>query len=350
MKSKAKRIPETVIYGNTYSTDLTSKVELFNEFFQSIYSKSSLDVNLSSSDVVNPYLLFNVTTSTSEVQGILGNLDISKSPGVDNLPARILKTCAYELSIPLAHLFNLSLKSGVMPTLWKSANITPVHKGDNRDFVENYRSISLLPISAKRLERIVHNAIYSHVSPYLSEWQHGFVKGRSCETQLVLTHHHWAKALDEGRQVDVAFLDFSKAFDRVSHLVLLQKLCGFGISGSILQWCESYLSQRQQRVVLEGVSSSWSGVSSGVPQGSLLGPLFFVIFISDLPEAVLPGNCIALYADDCKSSRIINSASDQTMFQEDLDNLHRWSLHNAMGFNVRKCKIMRITKKKQPFI
>ena len=214
-------------------------------------------------------MLFNVTTSASEVQRILGNLDISKSPGVDNLPARILKTCAHELSIPLAHLFNLTLKSGVMPTLWKSANITPVHKGDNRELAENYRSISLLPISAKCLERIVHNAIYSHVSPYLSEWQHGFVKGRSCETQLV--HHQWAKALDEDRQVDVAFLDFSKAFDRVSHPVLLQKLCGFGISGSILQWCESYLIQRQQRVVLEGVSSSWSGVSSGVPQGSLFG-------------------------------------------------------------------------------
>ena len=237
-----------------------------------------------------------------------------------------------------------------MPTLWKSANITPVHKGDNREFVENYRSISLLPISTKCLERIVHNALYSHVSPYLSEWQHGFVKGRSCVTQLVLTHHHWAKALDEGRQVDVAFLDFSKAFDRISQPVLLQKLCSFGISGSILQWCESYLYQRQQRVVLEGVSSSWSGVSSGVPQGSLLGPLFFIIFISDLPEAVLPGNCIAIYADDCKSSRIINSASDQIMFQEDLDNLHRWSLRNVMDFNVRKCKIMRITKKKQPFI
>ena len=147
--------------------------------------------------------------------------------------------------------------------------------------------------------------------------------------------------------MDVAFLDFSKAFDRVSHPVLLQKLCGFGISGSILQWCESYLIQRQQRVVLAGVSSSWSGVSSGVTQGSLLGPLFFVIFICDLPEAVLPGNCIALYADDRQSSRIINSASDQKIVQVDLDNFHRWSLHNFMDFNVKKCKIMRITKNKQ---
>ena len=156
-------------------------------------------------------------------------------------------------------------------------------------------------------------------------------------------------ALDEGCQVDVAFLDFSKAFDRVSHPILSWKLCSFGLSVSLLQWCESYLNHWQQKVVLDGASSSWSEVSSGVPHGSLLGPLFFVIFISDLPEAVLPGNTIAVYADDCKSSRIIDSVSDQTLFQEDLNNLHQWSSCNFMDFNVNKCKIMRITKKKHRF-
>ena len=269
MKSKEKRIPETVICSNMNSTDLTSKVELFNKFFSSIYAKSSLNPNLSSPDVVNTNLLLTVTTTYFLVQGILSNLDTSKSPGGDNLPARILKTCAKELSVHLTHLFNSSLGSGVMPSLWKSANITPVHKGDNRKLVENYRSFSLLPIPAKCLERIVHKAIYTHVSPYLSEWQHGFIKGRSCETQLVFTYHQWALVLDDVRQVDVAFLAFSKAFDRVSYPILLQKLCCFGISGSLLQWCESYISQRQQRLVLDGVSLSWSEVSSGVPQGSL---------------------------------------------------------------------------------
>ena len=116
------------------------------------------------------------------------------------------------------------------------ANITPIHKDDERETVENYRSVSLLPIPAKCLERLIHTTIYDHVSTYLSEWQHEFVKGRSCETQLVLTHHQWARASYEGRQVDVAFLDFSKAFDKVSHSVL-QKLCSFGISGALLQWC-----------------------------------------------------------------------------------------------------------------
>ena len=199
-----------------------------------------------------------------------------------------------------------------------------------------------MPIPAKCLERNVHCAIYDHVSLFLTEWQHGFIKDRSCETQLILTHHQWATALDKGRQVDVVFFDFSKAFDKVNHADLLQKLYNFGITGSLLQWCESYLSNGRQRVVLDVISSSWSDVSSGVPQGSLL------VFISDLPEVVLPGSTITLYADDCKCSRIIDTAGDLELFQQDLDSLHQWSVRNFMNFNVKKCKIMKITKKIQP--
>ena len=181
-------------------------------------------------------MLSELSASALDVQKILSNINHNKAPGPDQLPPRILRDCSKELSTPLALLFNSSLRSGVMPALWKSANITPVHKGDKKELVENYRSISLLPIPAKCLERIVYDAICDHIFPYLTEWQHGFIKGRSCVTQMILTHHHWAKALDDRCQVDVAFLDFSKAFDSVS-LSLVKKvirLWGFWISSSMV--------------------------------------------------------------------------------------------------------------------
>ena len=166
-----------------------------------------------------------IKTTADEVKEILQNLDITKATGADNVPAHILKACSEELSTPLALLFNRSSSLGRVPEQWKPANITLVFKANERDLVENYRSISLLSIPGKCQERIVHTAIYSHVSAYLSDWQHGFVKGRSTATQLILTHHNWAKTLDEGHQVDVDFLDFSKAFNLVPHNVLLRKLC-----------------------------------------------------------------------------------------------------------------------------
>ena len=297
------------------------------------------------SDVVNPDQLKEISASHNEVKDILTKLDVNKATGVDGLLARILEEFAEELSYPLTLLFNLSFGSSRVPSLWKKANVTPVFKSDAKDVVENYRSISLLSTPSTCQEKIVHNAIYSHVAPYLSDWQHGFVRGRSCVTQLILSHHHWSKALDDGLQVDVVFLDFAKAFDGVSHDILLQKLCNLGISGTLLNWCKDYLTNREQRVVIDGKSSTWSGV----PQGSLLGPLFFVIFITDLPEVVMPGNTIALYADDCKTSRVIICPSDYPLFQSDLGNLYLWSQQNLMDFNIKKCKLMHITKKKTPF-
>ena len=139
--------------------------------------------------------------------------------------------------------------------------------------------------------------------------------------------------------MDVVFLDFAKAFDRVARNILLQKIVQFGISGALLNWCRDYVTDREQRVVIEGMNSTWCAIPSGVPQGSLLGSLFFVIFISDLPE---------VYADDCKTSRIINCPVDYSVFQSDLDNLYAWSQQNFMQFNVKKFELMHITKTKIP--
>lgn len=139
----------------------------------------------------------------------------------------------------LTKLFNLSISLGEVPLTWKKANATPVFKDNAKENVENYSSISL-SILGKCQERIIHRAIYSHLPPFLTDWQHGFVKGRSCTTQLVLAHHMWRKALDASLQVDAVFLDFTKAFDRVNHKILLHKLCNFGITGLLLAWCGDY--------------------------------------------------------------------------------------------------------------
>ena len=287
-----------VLWGSCCNSELINSIDrLHCRAARIIFNLSKDD------DVVHPNLCMKISTTQEEVEDILLRLNVHKASGVDGIPARILKIYAKELSWPLTYLFNLSFTLGEVPLIWKRANITPVFKANAKENVENYRSISLLSILGKCQERIVHRVVYSHVSPFLNGWQHGFVKGRSCITQLVLTHHMWHKALDDGLQVDAVFLDFTKAFDRVHHKILLNKLCNFGISGSLLEWCSDYLLNRTQRVVIDGNCSTWLNIPSGVPQGSISGPLFFVIFISDLPEVVSVGNTLAMYADDCKPVR-----------------------------------------------
>ena len=326
IKSKTKRLPAVVTYKYGSASESVDKATLLNEFFSTVYSSDNVNHEHLQVDVLHPDLLSETSTTQNEVENILLNLDAKKATGVDGISAKILKSCARQLSMPLSKLLNLSFSLGEVPSTWKRANVTPVFEDNAKENVENYRSISLLSILGKCQERIFHRAIYSHVSPFLTDWQHDFVKGRSCITQLVVTHHMWGKALDAGLQVDAVFLHFATAFDRVNHKILLHKLCNFGISGSLLAWCGDYLSNRKQRVVVDGKCSSWLNIPSGVPQGSTLGPLFFIIFISDLPEVVSQERSVALYADDCKMFRVVNCPSDLTMFQDDLDSLCTWTV------------------------
>ena len=169
-------------------------------------------------------------------------------------------------------------------------------------------------------------------------------------TQLLDTVHGITSAIDRGVQTDVAFLDFSEAFDSVSHLHLISKLDQIGIKGPLLQWFTSYLDNRVQRVVIDGKNSEWLPVTSGVPQGSLLGPALFVLFINDMPCAVSQCSTLALFADDAKCFRTIRSASDCVLFQGDIDNLVDWSDVWKMAFNMDKCSLCTITRKRNPII
>ena len=245
-------------------------------------------------------------------------------------------------------IFNLSLQSGKFPNYWKLANVVPVFKKGEREEVTNYRPISLLNIVSKLFEKCVHRRVYEGVKDLIHGLQHGFLKGRCTVTQLLEVFNRVEKSLDDSGQIDIIYLDFAKAFDTVSHRLLCHKLKSYGINGNLLEWFKSYLSNRKQRVVLEGIHSEWQNVSSGVPQGSILGPLLFLMYANDMSKEVSVQTSVAMYADDTKVFRKIVTVNDAIELQRDLDKMVEWSRKWKMKFNVLKCKLLTITRKVRP--
>ncbi len=241
-----------------------------------------------------------------------------------------------------------TLSTGELPEDWLKANISPIFKKGNRNLPENYRPVSLTCICCKIFEHIICKHIRNHLDKYniLSIFQHGFRYLHSCETQLLLTLHDLLFERDNNTQIDLAILDFSKAFDTVPHNHLLSKLRHYGINGSIHTWISTFLKCRTQCVVVDGVKSESVTVDSGVPQGTVLGPLLFLLHINDLPQSVT--STVRLFADDCLLYRPIHSTADQISLQTDLDRLHSWGITWGMRFNAKKCNIMTISRSKSP--
>jgi len=236
------------------------------------------------------------------------------------------------------------LDTGQVPTDWKQANIVPIFKKGDRSLPANYRPVSLTSITCKVLEHVIHSSIMSHFDEHqiLSDTQHGFRKRRSCESQLLITIHDIANNLARGRQVDAVLLDFSKAFDKVPHMRLLHKLDYYGVRNSTLGWIQAFLTRRSQQVVLEGAHSSPADVLSGVPQGTVLGPLLFLAFINDLPD-VVRSSSTRLFADDSLLFREVCNVQDQALLQADLDRLAEWENTWQMSFNASKCNTIRFS-------
>lgn len=327
------------------ATTNKSKAEELNNFFTSVFTKEDVDnvPQLEDKEEVRP--MQDLIVSEEIVLTKLQKLNPCKSQGPDEIHPRVLKELCSELAKPLAIVYQKSLDEGILPQLWKDAHITPIFKKGDRSKSTNYRPVSLTCVVCKVLESIIRDHVTKHVETnnLLSECQHGFTPGRSCSTQLLSCLEIWTEFLDRDMCVDTIYLDFAKAFDSVPHERLLCKLKSYGINEKVIDWSRNFLQGRRQKVLVNGESSGWRDVVSGVPQGSVLGPTYFILYVNDMPEVV--HNHIRLFADDAKIFCGLARNGGSESLQTDLDNLLEWSRKWQLSFNASKCRVMHMGTK-----
>ena len=323
-----------VLYSQSTNKDIA---ESFNNYFFSVYTDNYIpdfSIDTLSAGIDNGYLR-DISFTPQDIFNILSSLDTNKAMGIDNISPKVLKYCASVICTPIHYLFTQCLLQCTLPSEWKIHCIIPIFKTGDRAMVSNYRPISLLCIVSKVLERIVYNNIMSFLSTSFSVHQFGFLPGRSSLQQLLIFTNEILKAKQDTKGVDVIYLDIKKAFDTVDHHRLLIKLHQYGISGRLLRWLNAYLTHRMQCVHINSILSDLLPVTSGVPQGSILGPLLFALYINDLPCCVTSGIPL-MFADDTKCFKTISHYNDIHSLQEDLNQLFLWSNAEHLLFNEIK--------------
>ena len=353
LNAKQSIIP-TLTDGVSMADTSQDKATLLNNFFFTCFNWQCPPLTpdqLGSSDhELNP-LGFpqELLCSEDSVAELLISLDPSKSSGVDGISAKMLRSAAYSIASSLTNLFNQSLTTGIYPKEWKLARIVPVPKSDcPGTSVTGYRPISILSIVSKVLERHVKDTIDEFLTQThpISDCQWGFMHHRSSVSALIAVIHDWLSALDSGHEVCVVFFDVKKAFDSVPHVPLLEKLSEIGLNPYIIRWIKSYLTDREQFVVVDGASSDPLQVLSGVPQGSVLGPLLFVIYINDVVQQISNGSRISLFADDIAQYRIIHTPNDYVSLQSDINAVSTCLASKYWNLNVTKCCCLLLSRKR----
>ena len=333
---------------NGHGDQITNKREisqLLLEQLSSVFSTPSNDKK-----VTNPDLFFLDNENETQLDDIIINDDhnisavnemsTSSSAGPDGLPSSFLKECLPELIQPLKILFRKSLDSGDIPAILRRAAIIPVLKGGDKNCPSNYRPISLTPVLMKLLERIIRKQVISFLvtNNLLNPSQHGFRENHSCLSALLNVYDNMLLMLANNPCIiDMIYLDFSKAFDKVDFGILLHKLKNMGITGKLGKWFYHFLVNRTQFVRLPGGSSSDCQVISGVPQGTVLGPLLFLILMSDIDEGITNSKIIS-FADDTRLYNSVSEVEDCDLLQVDLDTIYKWADANNMTFNSNKFK------------
>ena len=334
-KCRTPKIPPLFVNSH-FILNCHEKAKFFDDFCSQQCKPIINDSVLPTLDYLTNERIDSIQLSENDILTLIRNLDPNKATGSDGISCHMLRLCDNSIVLPLKLIFENILASTVYPDLWKKANVTPVHKKNDKQQIKNYRPISMLPICGKMLEKIIFNRLYSYLSTQnlITKNQSGFRPGDSTTNQLLYFTNEIHKAFDDPKSLEVRsiFLDISKAFDKVWHEGLIFKLERNGISGNVLKLLKSYLANRKQRVALNGVFSEYANVESGVPQGSVLGPLLFLVYINDLEENIR--SKIRFFADDTMLFSIVNdNDTSATELQHDLNLIGKWAYQWKLEFN-----------------
>ncbi len=334
-KNKFPVIPPLLV-NDVFVTNCTKKAQLFNAHFVQQCSLIETGSTLPQFHSLTDQRLDSCNITEENILKLIRSLDPNKAHGWDGISVRMIRICDFSIVTPLKIIFQNCLENGVFPKIWKKGNIVPIHKKSSKQLIKNYRPISLLPVFGKMFEKVIYSSIYEYLEKngLLSAKQSGFRPGDSTINQLLAITHEIFTAFDCNPPLDVrsVYLDISKAFDRVWHDGLIFKIQRCGISGKLLQLLASFLSERQQRTVINGKCSSWEDVSAGVPQGSILGPLLFLVYINDLPDG-LKSNA-RIFADDTSLfSVVLDPLSSSDVLNFDLNLIKSWAHQWKMSFN-----------------
>jgi len=337
--------------GGKLSSDPIEKANLLNKQFQSAFSSNATVTQNEFDQIMPPNQdtipeIHDLNITLNGIVKLLKNLNSYKAAGPDNISPRVLKELASDIGPILLLIYRKSLHTSIIPDDWRTANVTPVYKKGPKFLPENYRPISLTSVCCKVMEHVIASTVmnFGETNKILYPLQHGFRKMRSCETQLIEFIDDISSNMQQGKQTDILVMDFAKAFDKVSHSLLIHKLNRYGIKGKINKWIESWLSGRRQKVVVDGEQSDFISVESGVPQGSVLGPGLFLYYINDIADGLK--SKARLFADDTIDYMAISSEADAQTLQEDLDKLAAWELNWKMKFHPDKCNVLTVTNKR----
>jgi hypothetical protein len=325
--------------------DDKEKVKVFSKFFISVQTNEPPGETPKISKKKLKYIMKRPEILEAKVLELLEQVNEDKAEGPDGVSPRVLKPLAKLLSKPITMIFKESLRRNKVPDGWKIAWITVIYKNGKRTMAGNYRPISLTSVLCKIMEKLIREPILDHMKKngFFSNKQYGFIKGRSTVLQLLYAVESWMETMEKGNSVDCIYADFRKAFDKVPHRRLMEKVRSYGIEEGICDWLESFLSNRKQQVIINGQRSEEEDVISGVPQGSVLGPLLFIIFINDLPELVKAA--LFLFADDSKIWKEIEGQHDKVSLQEDLNAMEQWSKTWLLEFHPDKLKLIHMNIK-----